>query len=139
MQTGYKDRRVEVAELLERCTDEKLLLGATKDAIALAPERRARLSPREKNAVGNLDIGLESLSHREDAKSAKGTDHEKNEGGNRADRRAGGRRHGQGASCLGARPGLLDKTYQVCLAYERRSRGIEVGCEVDLPVRSAFS
>jgi GxxExxY protein len=43
-------------------------------------------------------------------------------------------------------PGLLEKTYQVCLAYELRSRGIEVGCEVDLPVRygaieveSAFS
>ena len=32
-------------------------------------------------------------------------------------------------------PGLLEKTYQACLAYELRSRGIEVGCEVDLPVR----
>ena len=32
-------------------------------------------------------------------------------------------------------PGLLEKTYQACLAYELRSRGIAVGCEVDLPVR----
>jgi GxxExxY protein len=32
-------------------------------------------------------------------------------------------------------PGLLESTYQACLAYELRCRGIEVGCEVDLPVR----
>jgi GxxExxY protein len=32
-------------------------------------------------------------------------------------------------------PGLLESTYQTCLAYELRCRGIEVGCEVALPVR----
>jgi GxxExxY protein len=32
-------------------------------------------------------------------------------------------------------PGLLESTYQACLAYELRSRGVEVSCEVDLPVR----
>ncbi|MGO9920104.1 MAG: GxxExxY protein [Isosphaeraceae bacterium] len=32
-------------------------------------------------------------------------------------------------------PGLLESTYQVCLAHELRCRGIEVGCEVALPVR----
>ncbi len=26
-------------------------------------------------------------------------------------------------------PGLLESTYQACLAHELRSRGIEVGCE----------
>jgi GxxExxY protein len=31
-------------------------------------------------------------------------------------------------------PGLSEKTYQACLAYEVRSRGIEVGCQVDLPI-----
>ena len=35
-------------------------------------------------------------------------------------------------------PGLLESTYQACLAYERRCRGIEVGCEVALPVRYAL-
>ena len=33
---------------------------------------------------------------------------------------------------LGA--GLLESTYQVCLAHELRCRGIEVACEVALPV-----
>ena len=32
-------------------------------------------------------------------------------------------------------PGLLESTYQACLAYKLRCRGIEVGCEVALPVR----
>jgi PD-(D/E)XK nuclease superfamily len=32
-------------------------------------------------------------------------------------------------------PGLLESAYQTCLAYELRCRGIEVGCEVALPVR----
>ncbi|HEY3964659.1 MAG TPA: GxxExxY protein [Planctomycetaceae bacterium] len=32
-------------------------------------------------------------------------------------------------------PGLLESTYQMCLAHEIRSRGIEVGCEVCLPVK----
>ncbi len=31
-------------------------------------------------------------------------------------------------------PGLLESTYQACLAYELRSRGIEVQCETKLPV-----
>jgi GxxExxY protein len=32
-------------------------------------------------------------------------------------------------------PGLLESTYQVCLQYELRSRGVEVQCELELPVR----
>jgi GxxExxY protein len=32
-------------------------------------------------------------------------------------------------------PGLLESTYQACLAYELRSRGIEVQAETKLPVR----
>jgi GxxExxY protein len=32
-------------------------------------------------------------------------------------------------------PGLLESTYQTCLAHELRWRGIEVRCEVALPVR----
>ena len=32
-------------------------------------------------------------------------------------------------------PGLLESTYQLCLAHELRCRGIDVGCEVALPVR----
>ena len=32
-------------------------------------------------------------------------------------------------------PGLLESTYQACLVYELRCRGIEVRCEVALPVR----
>ncbi len=32
-------------------------------------------------------------------------------------------------------PGLLESTYQACLAYELRSRGFEVRCEVTLPIR----
>jgi GxxExxY protein len=32
-------------------------------------------------------------------------------------------------------PGLLESTYQACLAHELRCRGIEVGCEVALPVK----
>jgi GxxExxY protein len=32
-------------------------------------------------------------------------------------------------------PGLLESTYQACLAYELRERGIEVRCEVELPVK----
>jgi GxxExxY protein len=32
-------------------------------------------------------------------------------------------------------PGLLESTYQACLAHELHCRGIEVGCEVALPVR----
>ena len=31
-------------------------------------------------------------------------------------------------------PGLLESTYQTCLAHEFRCRAIEVGCEVDLRV-----
>jgi GxxExxY protein len=31
-------------------------------------------------------------------------------------------------------PGLLESTYQVCLAHELRNRQIDVRCEVDLPV-----
>ena len=34
-------------------------------------------------------------------------------------------------------PGLLESTYQVCLAHELRTLGIEVRCEVVLPVRYA--
>ncbi len=34
-------------------------------------------------------------------------------------------------------PGLLESTYQACLAHELRSRGVEVRCEVILPVRYA--
>ena len=30
-------------------------------------------------------------------------------------------------------PGLLESTYQACLAYELRCRGIEVDCEVGRP------
>ena len=32
-------------------------------------------------------------------------------------------------------PGLLESTYQACLAYELGARGIEVRCEVELPVK----
>ena len=32
-------------------------------------------------------------------------------------------------------PGLLESAYQVCLAYELRSAGLEVKCEVPLPVQ----
>jgi GxxExxY protein len=32
-------------------------------------------------------------------------------------------------------PGLLESTYQACLAHELRCRGIEFACEVALPVR----
>jgi GxxExxY protein len=32
-------------------------------------------------------------------------------------------------------PGLLESAYQACLAHELRCRGIEVACEVALPVR----
>ena len=31
-------------------------------------------------------------------------------------------------------PGLLESTYQACLAHELRGRGIEVRCEVQLPI-----
>ena len=31
-------------------------------------------------------------------------------------------------------PGLLESTYQACLAHELRKRGLEVGSEVGLPV-----
>ncbi len=34
-------------------------------------------------------------------------------------------------------PGLLESTYQACLAHELRSRAIDVRCEVALPVRYA--
>lgn len=34
-------------------------------------------------------------------------------------------------------PGLLESTYQACLAHELRSRGLSVECEVSLPVRYA--
>lgn len=32
-------------------------------------------------------------------------------------------------------PGLLEKAYEVCLAYELESRGIRVARQVELPVR----
>lgn len=32
-------------------------------------------------------------------------------------------------------PGLLESTYQACLAHELRGRGLEVQCEVELPVQ----
>jgi GxxExxY protein len=32
-------------------------------------------------------------------------------------------------------PGLLESTYQTCLAYELQKRGLRVECEVDLPVQ----
>ena len=32
-------------------------------------------------------------------------------------------------------PGLLESTYQLCLAHELRTRGISVRCEVMLPVQ----
>jgi GxxExxY protein len=32
-------------------------------------------------------------------------------------------------------PGLLESSYQECLAHELRSRGFNVQCEVELPVR----
>ncbi len=32
-------------------------------------------------------------------------------------------------------PGLLESAYQTCLAYELRCRGIDVCCDVTLPVR----
>jgi GxxExxY protein len=32
-------------------------------------------------------------------------------------------------------PGLLESMYQACLAHELRCRGVEVGCEVVLPVK----
>ena len=32
-------------------------------------------------------------------------------------------------------PGLLEGTYQKCLAYELTSRGVDVRCELDFPVR----
>src|SRR3954447_16983257 len=32
-------------------------------------------------------------------------------------------------------PGLLESAYQACLAYELRSRGIDIGCAVAMPVR----
>jgi GxxExxY protein len=32
-------------------------------------------------------------------------------------------------------PGLLESAYQACLTHELRCRGIEVGCEVALPIR----
>jgi GxxExxY protein len=32
-------------------------------------------------------------------------------------------------------PGLLESTYQTCLAFELRRRGVQVDCEVDLPIR----
>ena len=34
-------------------------------------------------------------------------------------------------------PGLLESTYQTCLAYELRNRGLGVKCEVVLPVNYA--
>ena len=36
-------------------------------------------------------------------------------------------------------PGLLESAYQACLAHEPRCRGIEVACEVALPVGTARS
>jgi GxxExxY protein len=76
---------------------------------------------------------LESLSHREDAKSAK----------EETMKRTREEIEQIAAQVVDAMlkvhralgPGLFEKTYQACLAYELRSRGIEVGCEVDLPVR----
>jgi GxxExxY protein len=32
-------------------------------------------------------------------------------------------------------PGLLESAYQTCLAYELRTAGLEVECELSLPVR----
>jgi GxxExxY protein len=32
-------------------------------------------------------------------------------------------------------PGLLESAYQACLAHELRSRGLQVDCEVPMPVR----
>ena len=32
-------------------------------------------------------------------------------------------------------PGLLESTHQACLAHELHARGIEVRCEVELPVK----
>ncbi len=32
-------------------------------------------------------------------------------------------------------PGLLESAYQACLAYELRKRGLEVRCEVGLPLK----
>jgi GxxExxY protein len=32
-------------------------------------------------------------------------------------------------------PGLLESAYQYCLAYELRKRGLQVQCEVVLPIR----
>jgi len=32
-------------------------------------------------------------------------------------------------------PGLMESTYQVCLAHELRTRQLEVQCELSLPVR----
>jgi len=32
-------------------------------------------------------------------------------------------------------PGLLESAYQECMAYELRQRGLEVSCEVILPVK----
>lgn len=34
-------------------------------------------------------------------------------------------------------PGLLESTYQVCLAHELRSRGVAVRCEIKAPVKYA--
>jgi len=31
-------------------------------------------------------------------------------------------------------PGLLESTYQICLTYELRKRGLDVACEVNLPI-----
>jgi GxxExxY protein len=76
---------------------------------------------------------IDALSHHEDAKGAKENGNELDKGRDRADRRAGGGRHAQGPPALG--PGLLESTYQACLAHELRCRGTEVGCEVALPVR----
>ena len=36
-------------------------------------------------------------------------------------------------SALG--PGLLEKAYEVCLAHELRTRGLDVQCQLPLPVR----
>jgi len=32
-------------------------------------------------------------------------------------------------------PGLLESTYQACLAHELQKRGVKVQCEIALPVR----
>jgi GxxExxY protein len=32
-------------------------------------------------------------------------------------------------------PGLLESAYQACLTHELRSRGVDVNCEVALPIR----